>query len=187
VDAADVYFVRQQHSKRIVSAESWTADPLTGADGIISRRVEDKIAVTIADCMPIFLHDAERNIRAILHSGWKGTGIVLEAIKIMKKQYGCSPGDLTAVLGPAIGSCCYNVDDERAAVFQNAWGSDAVAHHDGGKYLSLKNANINMLERAGVNDIISTDLCTSCSGGLGSYRREGADNFTQMFCLSYQQ
>ena len=184
INAGDIYSVSQKHSREIVLTGDWGSEPLTEADGIISSNDSEKIAVTVADCMPIFLFDSVKGVRALLHSGWKGTGIVLDAIKIMESRYGCSDADITAVLGPAIGSCCYNVDDERAGIFKQAWGDAAVVYRNRTSYLSLRNANEGLLKSVGIGEIISIDRCTCC-GGLGSFRREGPQNFTQMFCLSY--
>ncbi|MDC7227031.1 MAG: polyphenol oxidase family protein [Spirochaetales bacterium] len=187
LEASEVYFVRQQHTKEIVSTEEWLAHPLTEADGLISRRSPDSIAVTVADCMPVYLHDRKKDVRAILHSGWKGTGIAEKALERMVREYGCMAADVTAVLGPAIGACCYNVDNDRADFFRNTWGADSVEKRGGKNYISLRKANIAMLEKAGISEIVSVDKCTACSSALGSFRREGAGTFTQMFCLSYRK
>lgn len=181
----DVHFVSQIHSRIVIDISEWQAEPLTKADGMISGQKTDHLAVTVADCMPVYLHDRLNDVRALLHSGWKGTGIALNALELMGKKYGSCPADITAVLGPGIGSCCYNVDDERADVFAAQWGSQSVIERDGRKFLSLKNANRSMLEKAGITEIKSSDLCTCCDAGLGSYRREGAESFSPMFVLSY--
>ncbi len=179
-----VKFVRQTHSKKVIDASEHSFSPLTEADGIIAGNLKEAIAITVADCMPVFLHDKKRNVRALLHSGWKGTGIALEALEQMRRRYGSSPEDVTAVLGPAIGSCCYNVDRQRAEVFRAEWGDDAVVFRNGEYYLSLENANRVMLSRAGVKNIICSGTCTACSPNFGSFRREGPDNYTLMFVLS---
>lgn len=185
INPEEVYFVRQQHSQVVVDTGEHSFTPLTEADGMMSGRRTESLAVTAADCMPIYLHDERNGVRALLHSGWKGTGIAIEALGLMRQRYGSRPADITAVLGPSIGSCCYNVDDERAAIFAEAWGADSVKNRDGQKFLSLKDANRQMLEKAGVERVIAEGLCTSCDPRFGSFRREGADNFTLMFVLSY--
>ena len=181
----DVMFVRQIHSRDVVFTDQYSRNPLTEADGIISGGRNDALAVTVADCMPIFLYDRVNDIRAVLHSGWKGTGIALNALGLMERRYNTVPSDVTAVLGPAIGSCCYKVDGQRAEVFSAEWGDEAVIEKDGSLRLSLETANRLMLERAGVKEIICSGVCTACSDNLGSFRREGPDNFSHMFMLSY--
>ena len=181
----EVYSAVQHHTKTVIDAGDWQSEPQSEADGIISANRDDVLGVTVADCMPIYLFNKEKGVRALLHSGWKGTGIAIEALKMMKEEYGCMAEDTVAVLGPAIGSCCYNVDQERAAIFSNLWGKNSVVERADGPYLSLKSANVGMLEKAGVHEIIDRSYCTCCSDLYGSFRREGAGNFTQMMAISY--
>ena len=185
IAADDVYFADQQHTRNVITTEEWSDKPLIQADGLVSGNSRDMIAVTAADCMPIYLYDASKSIRAVLHSGWKGTGIAENAINLMRERYSCRASDITAVLGPAIGSCCYEVDVQRAEEFGRDWGNESVVISEGRFYLSLRDANRKLLEEAGVGEIISVDRCTCCEESLGSYRREGPEDFTLMFCLSY--
>jgi len=187
VAAERVCFVKQKHTRRveiITDSVRGAADDLIEADGMISPDSADVLAVTVADCMPVYLHDEKTGVRALLHSGWKGTGIALEALKIMHSTFGCRPEDVVAVLGPSIGSCCYNVDAVRAAQFENEWGEPGVKKRGGNFYISLRGANRQMLETAGISEIIDIDECTCCGHNLGSYRREGPDAFSQMMVLS---
>ncbi|MDC7126476.1 MAG: peptidoglycan editing factor PgeF [Spirochaetales bacterium] len=181
-----VYFVKQQHSKKVISTDECLQQQVIEADGIVTADKNAAIAVTVADCMPVFLHDKKNDVRAIVHSGWKGTGIVEEAIKKMKKLYGSEPSEITALLGPSIRSCCYNVDENRALLFNKEWGADSAVKRDGQWFLSLDNANKNILKENGVDKIICNESCTCCNEKkYGSFRREGAENYTLMFVISY--
>ncbi len=187
IDSGRVLFVKQKHTRHVERAEELRARGLSGlceADGIISSNSEDILGLTVADCMPVFLHDERTGVRALLHSGWKGTGIALEAIEIMKNKYGCRAGDIRAVLGPAIGSCCYNVEAVRARQFEAEWGRGSVEKRGGNFFISMRTANRNMLEDVGITGIVDVDECTCCSGNLGSFRREGQEAFTLMMVLS---
>lgn len=187
IDYSRILFVEQKHTRRVERAEELgkaLKGQLREADGIITQNPDDVLCVTAADCMPVFLYDSTEGVRALLHSGWKGTGIALQAVKKMRKEYGCKPCNIEAVLGPAIESCCYNVEQARAEEFEAKWGIGSISLRDGQHYLSLREANRGMLESAGVGVIKSIDECTCCSRRLGSYRREGADFFTLMMVLS---
>jgi copper oxidase (laccase) domain-containing protein len=130
--------------------------------------------------MPIFLFDPESGAYGMLHSGWKGTGIVVNAARLMARRYGTRMEKLAVHFGPHIGSCCYRVDEERAVLFAKEFGGEAVRHVDGRPHLNLLAANMALARSLGIGAISYSSACTSCDDGLGSFRREGAQGFTRM-------
>lgn len=184
--------VRQIHS-RIVRPLFSGATPGPGTtaessapvgDGIVTDDPADVLSVTVADCMPVCLYDSRRGVLALLHSGWRGTGILRNALQLMAGRYGTRPGDVVAGLGPSIGVCCYRVDDARGELFARRFGASAVEQRADGPYLDLRRANIKLLESAMVGQIRDSHRCTVCDHTLGSYRREGAQGFTRMLALA---
>jgi len=143
------------------------------ADGIISLSDDTVIAVTVADCLPIFISDRQSGAIGMLHSGWKGTGILTEAVHSMQRTFGSRAADLSVTIGPGIGSCCYEVDSERAREFAGNFGSDTVVWRDGKPSLDLRKANLQLARVAGVGSVTIITDCTCCTPWLGSYRREG--------------
>lgn len=170
---------------------------LTG-DGIITKNPGLLPTITVADCMPIFLWEPETEVFGIVHSGWKGTGIAVEAMKLAAKDYGAKIENFMVILGPHIESCCYIINKERALYFQENFGEDCVIPlEENGKCfaggrglpvvwnngtgplfrLSLEKANLNAIKKAGVKDeniTVITD-CTCCNEVFGSNRRETAE------------
>lgn len=182
VPDAEVLTLRQVHSRRVVWTDEIAAPDETG-DGLMTTTKGDLPGVTVADCMPIFLFAAGTALRGVVHSGWKGTGIAAEAIRRAGERLDIPPQDISAVLGPSIGPCCYKVDEERAAEFSRLWGADAVQWHDGEPYLDLAAANLSLLRKAGVQDLRRVTECTVCGREYGSFRREGPENFTHMLAM----
>lgn len=174
--------LQQQHSQRVLVLEDSGRRNLEG-DGLVTARRDLVLSITVADCLPIFLHDTRDGVIAIVHSGWRGTGIASEAVKLMKNRFGVRPGDLEAVIGPGIGPCCYDVPEERALGFEQRWGAETVVRRDGRFYLDLRKANTELLKHAGVGSVAHIDECTCCSTRLGSFRREGPDSFTRMVAM----
>lgn len=158
-------------------------DAAEGCDGIILADGAFLPSVTVADCMPIWLYDLGTGARGVLHSGWKGTGILRVALEAMAELYGTRPGDVSCVLGPAVGSCCYRVDEGRARRFAEEFGADCVRVSAAGTSLDLRLANEKLAASLGLGAVLSVEACTSCSPGLGSYRREGPEAFTRMLAL----
>lgn len=179
-EPASVLALPLVHSRRVFTARV-PAD-LAGlqGDGIITDNPEACAVLTVADCMPIFLFDPDSGVFGVLHSGWKGTGILAEACRIMSADFGCRVSRLSVAFGPRVGVCCYPVDEERATVFSNEFGSSAVVWKEGKPHLDLVAANLALAENLGLTSITVSESCTSCDLNLGSYRREGPLAFTRM-------
>jgi polyphenol oxidase len=153
-----------------------------GADGILAEDPSLAATVTVADCMPIWILDRGSGTFGVLHSGWRGTGIVVRAVEALVRR-GARPSSIAVVLGPAIGSCCYAVSEDRASEYAAEFGAAAAVRRDGSWFLDLRSANVALAERAGVGHLLSIEACTSCDGRLGSFRRQGASSFTRMLAV----
>ncbi|HUX38556.1 MAG TPA: polyphenol oxidase family protein [Rectinemataceae bacterium] len=136
--------------------------------------------VTVADCMPIWLWDSASGAWGLLHSGWKGTGILERAIQAISARRGVSPATMSVILGPAIGACCYEVPETRAEFFAAEFGEHSVDRSGPRPRIDIRAANLAIARRLGVGALLSIDACTSCDSSLGSFRREGASDFTRM-------
>jgi len=172
----------QAHTKTVFDVKQLRENEIFTGDGLLTSG-NDVLAVTVADCLPIFLYDSRKKVYAIVHSGWKGTGIAANAVRIMTDKYFSNPEDIEAVIGPSIGCCCYSVDAGRAEIFGSEWGAETVSYRDGKYYLDLKKANKMLLAREGLCRIQISDICTCCSGSFFSYRRDGAKDFSLMLAL----
>jgi len=182
-----VYSLMQVHSHDVFTLNDDGHLPSPAAfarqgDGMVSFSADIVLAVTVADCLPVFLLDTENGCWSVLHSGWKGTGIVLKALEIMRRA-GTRPEAVAAVLGPCIQSCCYRVDEERAKHFEAEFGPVA-RRDDSGLYIDLQAANIRLLASAGVRHIAHCTDCTFTDERLGSFRREGPQSYTRMIAMA---
>ena len=124
------YKLNQVHSRDVYNTEELTDGIIKNGDGLLTFSKKDVLAVTIADCMPVFFYSKSSEAFGVLHSGWKGTGISIEAVNYIEKHTGRSVNDFEFILGPSIGPCCYEVDRERASVFENLYGKDTVVCRD---------------------------------------------------------
>lgn len=141
------------------------------------------LGVLTADCLPVVLAVPGSGAVAIAHAGWRGTleGVVLAAVKELCAAAGAAPPDVVAVLGPAIGVCCYRVGEEVQEAFRARWGAaharGILTRGEDGWRLDLQAANLRQLREARVTARAATTipLCTSCRSDLFfSYRRDGA-------------
>jgi YfiH family protein len=191
LDARRVAAPRQVHSREVLEAGLERMPPDTRADGMICRDGGIFLSVTVADCLPVFLYDAGGSGGfGLVHSGWKGTGIALRALRLMEEKWGVRPDETAAVLGPCIGSCCYRVDRERARAFEAEFGGSGgeyplgrvTEERAGGFFINLRAANARLLANAGLRNIAVCEDCTFTDERLGSFRREGS-GFTRMAAL----
>jgi YfiH family protein len=111
-----VFHSRQVHGNRILLHDQVPSglSPGPDADGHASRQPGAFMAVTVADCVPVFLVDPHRRSTAVLHAGWRGiaAGILEEGIDLLTNQLGSRAEDLLIHLGPAICGTCYEVGPE---------------------------------------------------------------------------
>jgi YfiH family protein len=151
--------------------------------------------VRTADCVPLLLADRAGRAVGAVHAGWRGVaaGIAIRAAESLR-AIGVATGDLVAALGPGIGPCCYEVDDEVLDAVARAAGvaptriSDAPARPGGGRRLDLHAALASQLAGAGVplTAVHRAPWCTACADGLfHSYRRDGARSGRQMACIGW--
>ncbi|AEF80197.1 polyphenol oxidase family protein [Leadbettera azotonutricia] len=191
LNPARVLALKQVHSRDVVLAEKGSMPFGIEADGMICKDRDITLSVTVADCLPVFLYDAGSGAMSLLHSGWKGTGIAIKALELMKEHWGSKPEAVAAVLGPCIKPCCYKVDEERAKTFSAEFGGESllgpVAIEKNGEtgkefFIDLQAANAALLSRAGLRDISVCGNCTFTDDRLGSFRKEGTV-FTRMAAL----
>ena len=85
-----------------------------GADGHLALARGTAMAVTVADCVPVFIAHAS-GATAILHSGWRGTAarITERAIRRLV-ACGLAAAELRVHCGPAICGRCYEVSADVA-------------------------------------------------------------------------
>ena len=137
-------------------------------DGLWSDEPGVAMLLLTADCMPIALarDNAAAPAVAILHAGWRGllAGIVGAGVRALGRR------SLAAAIGPSIGPCCYEVGEEVAAPFREAFGDDVVREDS---HLDLWTAAERALRAAGVERVDRADICTACNvERFFSHRRE---------------
>lgn len=142
-------------------------------DGLVTNEKDLCLGLFFADCVPVYFADPVKNVIGIAHSGWKGTvgRISGNMVRIMTEEYGCCAEDIHVAVGPSICQTCYEVSEDVAEVFLEAFdGCD----RDGilkkgkqeGKYqLNLWQAVQRTLKESGIpkDNIVVTDVCTCCN------------------------
>ena len=154
-------FNRQVHSPTVHRAGPGTrGEP---GDGLWTDEPHVPLLAMSADCLPIVITRLEgARAIAVLHAGWRGLseGVITAGVHALGN------GPFAAVIGPAIGPCCYEVGPEVSELFDD----DLTAN---GK-LDLWTAADRALRAAGVERVERVDLCTRDYPELFfSHRRDG--------------
>lgn len=155
-------------------------------DGLITDVPGITLVTFYADCVPLYLVDPVHHAIGLSHSGWRGTVRRMGQVTMdaMKEAFGTRPEDVTACIGPSICRDCFEVGEEVAEAFADAFEPkyrDALyrANAKPGKYqLDLWKANEIIFQEAGVpkEQIHTTNICTMCNSDyLFSHRRVGEE------------
>ncbi|HKN66951.1 MAG TPA: polyphenol oxidase family protein [Gemmatimonadaceae bacterium] len=148
----------QVHGSRVVvhsdGWEGWLR--IDGADGHVAPQRGLALAVSVADCVPVFIAHPSGAV-ALLHSGWRGTAarIVERGIEALA-QRGFPAGELRLHLGPAICGSCYQVG---ADVFRQLTGQESSRPAE---CVDLRALIAGHARAAGVRHITTSALCTRC-------------------------
>lgn len=136
------------------------------ADGHLSMARGTALAVTVADCVPVFLAHPG-GATAMLHSGWRGTAARITEVAVREfVALGLRPADLFLHCGPAICGGCYEVS---ADVFAQLTGRDPGRPTT----VDLRALIADHARAVGVRQITLSPLCTRCDNDRFYSHRAG--------------
>lgn len=148
--------------------------PYTDVDGLVTDEPGLILATFYADCVPLYFVDPVHKAIGLSHSGWRGTveRMGLATLDKMKAEFGTDPADVYAAIGPSICQDCYEVSEDVADAFAEAFvghEEEILIDKGNGKYqLDLWKANEIVMLDAGVKreHLAVTNICTCCNERL---------------------
>lgn len=159
---------RQIHGAKILEhgegSDGWTRH--AGADGHLTVARGVACAVTVADCVPVFIAHPSGAV-ALLHAGWRGT-----AARIVEKgigrlvDLGFDAADLRVHLGPAICGRCYQVGPD---VFEQLTGWQTIRNRN----VDLRALLAEQAKESGVRQLSASPHCTRCDNDRFFSHRAG--------------
>lgn len=144
------------------------------ADALVTQHKGIACCVLTADCLPVFMAAKDGSEVAVAHAGWRGLvdGVIENTLQGMKTP----AANVAAHLGPAIGSCHFEVGVDVLNRFKDVDDSEAVEKcfcpsSGADKYMAdLVGLARLRLQGLGV-EVSSSNTCTVCeSETLYSYR-----------------
>lgn len=153
-------------------------------DGHATRSPNLLLAVTIADCVPVFMVDQSGPAAGLLHAGWRSAaaGILEEGMQVLGRRCGSSPENLEVHLGPSICGDCYEVSPQVFAAL-------GLAPPEGPACLDLRSHLARRAMAAGIptERITRSPFCTRCHASLFFSHRGGCTQRQVAFAGIVQQ
>jgi YfiH family protein len=189
IDPSAIFYPRQIHGIEVttIGAENPLPD-LSRVDAcIVLPEYPKRYAATVhvGDCAPVLFFDPVREIAATCHAGWKGTHARIASTVVRQMMVaGSAPSDIRVAIGPHIGTCCYDVDEQRMIAFADVYGMASIGRTKRGLHsLDLTYAIRSDLVESGIkeeNIDTRTGFCTGCDPErFFSYRRK-TESFGEM-------
>ena len=167
-------FIKQAHGKKIINLDEKVICSHV-ADGIITSKKKQVIAIQTADCMPIVISSICGSIICILHVGRKGVeyNIISSAFKILKK-YNYS---YEAWIGPSISKEHYIVDKniKKSFININKKYDKFFSKNNNQFYMDLLGIVSIQLNENNVKNIFYSDLCTVKNNDIFYSYRNSSD------------
>jgi polyphenol oxidase len=139
---------------------------MRGVDGHFSMTPGTALAVTIADCTPVFMAHPDGAI-AVLHAGWRGAaGGILDVGLALFAEHGHKVEDCVIHLGPAICGPCYEVGPEVLSAIHGR----PIAEKG---QLDVRAVLVSRAEARGVRQVSVSDSCTRCNNDRFFSHRAG--------------
>ena len=141
---------------------------VAAVDALVTADEGVGVVVQAADCVPLLMVLPGVAVAAV-HAGRRGVeaGVVPAALDVLEALGGAAASrQVIAVIGPAIGGCCYEVPADLAARVVAALPAAAASTTWGAPALDLPAGVAAQLRDRGVARIERAGGCTRCNGGL---------------------
>lgn len=192
-----IVIMEQIHSTNIETYKSKTSEKLEKieeTDGVITKDKQIILTTVSADCVPLIFSDVKNGIVGISHQGWRGS-VKRMGQKMVSRmlELGSELESIKVAIGPTIGECCYDIDEDRYFEFREEFDgySEKIFHMRGGKiHLNLTLLNYLLLVEKGIPEanIDHFPFCTKCDKKrFFSFRRDKKEEYGEMFsfiCLA---
>ncbi len=125
-------------------------------DGIDGHATGDRgvlLAITAADCIPVYLTVPHQGAMALVHAGWRGTagGVLGRCVELLKGRGVATTSDIVMHCGVGICGDCYEVGSEVADRFGVA----------GSTHLDLRDILARQARGLGIREVSISPWCSA--------------------------
>lgn len=173
LDPARVVWMDQVHGTAVAVVDEVPVEPLPATDAVVTASRGLALAVLVADCLPVLIGDGSAGVVGAAHAGRRGLaeGIVGATVAAMA-SLGANPAAMSALVGPGVGPCCYEVPQSLRSEVVARVPETCAQTRTGRPALDLPAGVLAELTRAGVRQTSRMATCTVEDPAYYSYRRD---------------
>jgi len=151
-------------------------EPLPACDGLITNDPAVTLVTGHADCMAFYVYDPVKHAIGLAHAGWRGALVRIgkQLVQMMQTHFSSDPTDLIVGVGPSICPKCFEVGEDVADAFCNAFPYVPCrkAGKPGKAYIDLWMIAAAQFMEAGIcpSNMSIMDVCTVEDPSLFSHR-----------------
>ena len=182
IDINDIVSAGLSHGNNIALVSNENKERIVpDTDGLATDEKNVFLAITVADCIPIYFYDKEKNAIGLAHSGWRGVAknISGKMIKAMIKNFNSDPKNIIVYIGPHIQKCHFEVKSDVSSKFDEKY----IIREKNKEKINLLLAVKDQLVESGIfaENINSSDECTFCNREkYFSFRRDKPEKIQSM-------
>jgi polyphenol oxidase len=176
IDIENVTIAKLVHGNNIVLVdEENNGQIIKNTDGLATNKKGSVLAVTFADCLPIFFYDSKNKAIGIAHAGWRGVekNIAGKMIDFMVEKFKSNPKDIVIYIGPYLQKCHFEVQEDIVDRFSKY--PKAIIRKDKKLFIDLGAVVVEQCtdKKVEKKNIEITSECTFCEKDkYFSYRRD---------------
>lgn len=187
LDQKFIVLMHQVHSDTARFVSDAKNSYIEATDALVTNKPNVFLGVTTADCVPVLLFDEKSGVISAIHAGYRGilSGIIENTLDLFVKKGG-KLENTQVIIGPSIGGCCYNVDKDRAFIFQKKYGSEFLIRKDNDVFVNLPDISKYILKHNGIpeKNIFVSDICTKDNTkDYYSYRGDSKETFGEFVSI----
>jgi YfiH family protein len=155
-------------------------------DGLITKEKNLFLTITVADCLPIFIYEPEKEIVGLVHLSWRNLkkGILKKTLNLFKKL-GAKKNKILLGIGPSICQKHFEVKEDLLKIFK-PYLKEALLKKEDKYFLDLKKICLIQLKDSGIKkeNIETSKECTYClKNKYFSFRRDKPKKLKAMMAV----
>ena len=156
-------------------------EDILACDALITNNKKQLLSLTVADCLPIYFYDQEKQVVALAHAGWRGVvaNIAKGVVDKFINHYQSHPENILVFIGPHIQKCHFEVNDDVSSQFAEKY----LVKREDKIYIDLSQVVFDQLLSSGLSsyNIKISDDCKFClDKDYFSYRRDKPEELETM-------